>query len=205
MRAAGKHRSSLLIGFQTEAMRRAAIQGGLVIGAQLYEARQFERSLKETQCFNCQQWGHTQTACAKPARCGRCAGPHPTRDCKEEKSSCANCGQKHPAWHRYSCRAFQTYHDRIQLQRVALIARTASIRSAPKQQLEIDGWTTITNKRRREPSPPQNSQPQRRVGRPTNIERAARAPSQGRISFAGASQTTSTQNEMDTTPIPQDE
>ena len=98
LRAAGKQRGSLLVGFPTQEIRRKAIQGGLVINAQLFEARQFERGLQETQCFKCQQWGHTQMACSKPARCARCAGPHASRDCPRERILCANCGKAHRTW-----------------------------------------------------------------------------------------------------------
>ena len=40
-----KTRGSLLVGLQTQDMQRRAIQGGLVINAQLFEARPFERAL----------------------------------------------------------------------------------------------------------------------------------------------------------------
>jgi hypothetical protein len=56
---AGKTRGSLIIGFPTQEMQRRAIQGGLVVQAQLFEVRQFETALQEAQCFQCQQWGHT--------------------------------------------------------------------------------------------------------------------------------------------------
>ena len=90
MRQEGKPRGSLLVGLATEEMRRTAIQGGLVINAQLYDVRIFEKCLTKVQCYNCQQWGHTQNACVKKARCGRCAGPHQTREYKEKRASCAN-------------------------------------------------------------------------------------------------------------------
>ena len=193
LQKAGKQRGSLLIGFQSQEMRRRAIQSGLVMGAQLYEARHFDRATQEVQCYKCQQWGHTQHACAKQARCARCAGQHDSKNCTKEtgRFSCANCGKEHQAWQRRDCRAYQTYHDLVQRRRVDAIQQTRIARAAcvpPATQL--DGWTQITRKRQREDSP--NEAP-RRIGRPTNIERAARAASQRRIGFAGASQTLSPQ------------
>jgi hypothetical protein len=201
MRQEGKPRGSLLVGLATEEMRRIAVQGGLVINAQLYDVRLFERSLTKTQCYNCQQWGHTQIACVKKARCARCAGPHQTRDCKEKRVSCANCGKGHSAWQMRQCGSYQRYHEDIQRKRVTLQAQTTRIRAAsPKhyqQPLEQgSGWTTISRKRGREDSP--RGEVQRRVGRPSNIEQAARDPNQGRISLtARPSQASSTQGGMD--------
>src|ERR1700712_1025450 len=204
LREAGKQRGTLLLGFQTQEMRRKAIQGGLVIGAELFEARQFDKSIRETQCFKCLQWGHTQHACVKPARCARCAGPHGYKECARKEGeplACANCGKRHQAWQRRNCTAYQTYHDSIQRRRIEMLAQTYSIRTARKAQPTLaDGWTRVTNKRAREESP-KESQP-RRIGRPTGIEQAAKDPSQARIVFAGSSHEGSQQQpeiEMDTT------
>jgi hypothetical protein len=158
-----------------------------------------------TQCFKCQAWGHTSFACAKQQKCGRCAGPHETSTCEKEKPSCANCGKDHPTWHRHSCEAFESYHSRVQLRRAMLASQTSSIRNADKpQQATTDGWTSVTGKRRREHSPP-NTQQQRRIGRPTAIETAAREASQRRIEFAAPSQPTHTMEAMDTTPTSSNE
>ena len=132
-RAAGKTRGSLVIGFPTQDMQRRAIRGGLVINAQLFEVRQFERSLQVQQCFRCQQWGHTQGICAKQARCGQCAGDHETRNCPKERVSCANCGKVHRAWQRRECTTFQAYFTGLQSRRIALYAQATRIRTAVPQ------------------------------------------------------------------------
>lgn len=191
LRKAGKTRGSLLVGFPTQDMRRKAILSGLVVNAQLFEVRQFETTLRETQCFRCQQWGHTQSACGRQARCGRCAGAHQTNECQEDKTSCANCSQKHKAWQKSACRTYQTYHDVIQAKRVAMLAQSSRIRDmnstgTSTRVSSVEGWTRVSRKRTRETSPKEDSQ--RRAGRPTYIEQASRDPAQSRLLFAQGSQ-----------------
>jgi len=178
--AEGKQRGSLLVGFSTQEMRRRAIRGGLVINAQLFEVRQFERGLQETQCFNCQQWGHTQIACSKPARCAQCAGAHTSANCPGERVSCANCGKGHKAWQRRVCQAFQAYHETVQRRRVAMLAQGSRMRIQPPEP-RAEGWVEVTRKRSREDSPKRDLQ--RRAGRPTYIEQAAKDPGQARLGF----------------------
>lgn len=190
-----KTRGSLLVGLPTQEMQRRAIRGGLIVGAQLFEVRPFERGLMITQCFKCQQWGHTQKACSKHARCAQCAGPHDTKDCLKERVSCTNCGKSHRAWQRRECPAFQAYYQGIQGRRTALYAQAYSMRTSPglsegeerwstsSSQTSGDGWTVYSRKRTRAPSPtPRDTQ--RRLGRPTYIEQAARNTSQQRLGFS---------------------
>ena len=125
-------------------------------------------------------------ACSKPARCARCAGPHASRDCPRERISCANCGRAHRAWQRRECQTFQTYHETIQRRRVAMLAQSTRIRTAGQtatkpQEPSAEGWTMITRKRPREDSP--RGESQRRIGRPTHIEQAAKDPAQARLDF----------------------
>lgn len=195
MREAGKQRGTLLVGVPTEAMRRAAVRGGLVINAELFEARLFAQGMVEARCFNCQQWGHMQRACVKLARCGECAGPHQTRECPRERVSCANCGKDHKAWQGRQCGAFIRYRYDLDRKRVALLSQTMSIRGAPPTQPEpqADGWTTM-RKRQRQPSPGQSDQ--RRIGRPTLIEQAGRDITQTRLWSASSSQGSSMRNSV---------
>ena len=97
MRKEGKTHGSLLIGLPTQKMQKKAVQGGLVIQAQLHDARLFEMAMIEVQCFRCSGWGHTQAACKKHARCGQCAGPHQTAKCLKQSVSYVNCGKKYRA------------------------------------------------------------------------------------------------------------
>ena len=187
---------SLIIGLATQEMQRRAVKGGIVINAILYEPRLFERSLQIAQCFNCQEWGHTQNACGKRVSCGRCAGDHQSEACQKEGVSCANCGKKHRAWQREQCPTFQAYSQGINRKRAILYAQTISIREARDQQAPQpeEGWSMTTRKR-----PRQNSQEasKRGPGRPTYISQAARQADQLRIDFSAIpvtfSQATSTQ------------
>ena len=197
MREAGKQRGSLIIGVSSEEMRRTAIKGGIVIDTQLFEARFFETALRKTQCYKCQQWGHTQAACVKPARCGSCAGPHNTRDCSGERISCANCGDRHKTWNLERCRAYQRYHETIQRRRAEAQIQAMRVRDASDKQTTGlgDNWT-IVRKRLRDPSP-KGSTPHR-IGRPTLLEQAAREPNQLRLNIgASASQTTSSEDDSE--------
>ncbi len=124
-----KTRGSLIVGFLTEEMQRTAIRGGLIIDAQLFETRPFDKSLQVTRCFKCQQWGHTQAMCGKHARCAQCAGPHATTECMNERISCANCGKGHRAFQCRECPSFQTYYEGIQRRRVAMYAQAQSMRT----------------------------------------------------------------------------
>ena len=53
-------------------------------------------------CYRCQQYGHTQQLCTKPADCGKCAGPHRTQECTAASDACVcvNCKGSHQAGHR---------------------------------------------------------------------------------------------------------
>ena len=47
-------------------------------------------------CHHCQKYGHIATKCPekndnKLATCGKCAGAHETRNCKETQKKCINC------------------------------------------------------------------------------------------------------------------
>lgn len=185
-----KTRGSLIIGVPTQEMQRRAIRGGVIIDAQFFETRPFERSLQAIRCFKCQQWGHTQGACAKQVRCAQCAGSHETRDCPGKSVSCANCGKQHRAWQGRECPAYQAYFQGIQRRRSALYAQGESIRAAPAPVQtpqtyppQNEGWSIISRKRTRAPSPSLDDS-QRRLGRPTHLEQAAKDPSQQRIDFS---------------------
>lgn len=187
-----KTRGSLLIGFPTQEMQRRAIQGGLVIEAQLFETRPFEQALIATQCFNCQQWGHTQKACGRKARCGQCAGDHATRDCPKERISCANCGKRHRSWQRRECSSFRAYFEGIQRRRIALYTHASSMRNTGQwtpqsSSASSQGSDVLLGPRKRtRVASPSHEERQRRAGRPTNIEQAARDPSQSHLQFGQA-------------------
>nr|XP_042910823.1 uncharacterized protein LOC122271985 [Parasteatoda tepidariorum] len=53
-----------------------------------------------TQCFNCQNFGHTQRNCCSPPRCVKCAAGHRSYLCQKDINippKCCNCGEAHTA------------------------------------------------------------------------------------------------------------
>lgn len=53
-----------------------------------------------SQCFNCQQYGHTRTYCGYQPRCVRCGADHQSTACPNPRDAppkCAHCSQNHPA------------------------------------------------------------------------------------------------------------
>ena len=58
------------------------------------------RASGPSQCFNCQNFGHSSANCKHPARCVKCSGAHQTRECSktaEKPPKCCNCGGEHTA------------------------------------------------------------------------------------------------------------
>ena len=53
-----------------------------------------------SQCFNCQQYGHTRAYCGYKSRCVRCGDEHQSSDCPNSRDlppKCAHCSENHPA------------------------------------------------------------------------------------------------------------
>lgn len=69
---------------------------------------------KVTQCFNCQQWGHSSVNCGLQARCVKCAESHPKGECprisREGTPKCCNCGGDHSANHR-GCPTYKKFTE----------------------------------------------------------------------------------------------
>ncbi|PYY19147.1 MAG: hypothetical protein DMG62_24905, partial [Acidobacteria bacterium] len=191
---AGKTRGTAIISFPTQAMQHEVIRKGVVIGAELFDARLYNNSLEMKQCFKCYGWGHTQAACGKQERCGECAGQHPTRDCKKERVSCVNCGRGHRAWQKRACNTFQTFLEETKKKRINLVVQTAAVRNASTNDTQNPLLATLelpaSRKRPRVPSTQEREQErtQERTqsakkgkGRPTNIEVAGRDRSKSHI------------------------
>ena len=183
-----KTRGSLIVGFPTQDMQRRAIRGGLIINAQLFDARLFERGLLPARYFQCQQWGHMQKAYGQQARYRRCVGVYNTRKCPRERVSCTNCGGHHQAWQARVCPSYQRYYQGLQQRRVALYAQVTNIRSpslASQGGSSLggsDGQTAVSRKRVRAPSPTL-ADTQRRIRQLTFQERAVRDIAQQQIVF----------------------
>ena len=67
----------------------------------IHEAKRYIPQCQIKQCYKCQGYGHRAMVCTRPAKCGKCAGEHETRQCssEEHKQQCAQCKGEHPAWH----------------------------------------------------------------------------------------------------------
>lgn len=99
----GIGRGSVNLSLPTEALQREVIRCGIVYNAVLYVAQFWSPRAQIKQCFNCNQWGHTQASCNKATRCGECAGTYQTRDCQKKSVSCCICGKAHRAWQKGAC------------------------------------------------------------------------------------------------------
>lgn len=73
-----------------------------------------------TQCFRCQGFGHSSKNCNLPARCVKCAQPHPTSECskkdRKDPAVCCNCNELHPA-NFHGCPVRKEYLNKIQERR----------------------------------------------------------------------------------------
>lgn len=78
--------------------------------SQVFRCEPFDPSIRPTQCYKCQQWGHKAYFCKQEAKCARCAGPAHEggdRNCplhdEPTKWKCTVCGGNHAAFHRRTC------------------------------------------------------------------------------------------------------
>ena len=65
------------------------------------------------QCKRCQRYGHTQKYCNHTFRCVKCAGTHPTDQCRkspETPAKCIDCQGHHPA-NLKGCAAYKTLYS----------------------------------------------------------------------------------------------
>lgn len=172
-------RGTLILGLPTQDLQYQAVRKGVIIDAELYEVRLFEGKCVPKQCYRCCQWGHSQTACKKQARCGHCAGHHDTRDCPKTSVSCANCGRKHKAWQRRECKTYQTYRDGIDARKAVLYVQSATLRTTSGAQpaMQGDGFQLVAGNKRPRLSPPEK----RGVGRPSFVTTASRDALQTRL------------------------
>jgi hypothetical protein len=195
-RAYGKTRSTLIISTPSQDIQHELINKGLVLDAQLYEANLWNHGIEPKICFRCNSWGHTQSACGRDPRCGKCAGKHQTRDCEQTTVSCVNCGRGHRAWQKSLCRTYKVYAEGLQAKRATAHTATLAIRqqNAGRKIASIptEGFTIVQNKKRgRSPPALPPPQPARKVGRPTILatatREAARDPTQTRFETSQAS------------------
>lgn len=93
--------SSLVVEVANPEAANRLIDEGIVVEGVLLFCTRWERDTAPRQCFNCHAYGHISKICTKPARCGKCAGGHPTdnhADGPGAAKRCAVCGGEHSAW-----------------------------------------------------------------------------------------------------------
>jgi len=122
-----KTRGIIVISLPTQALQHKVIQKGIVINSQLYDVHLHDHGTQVRQCFNCEQWGHTQSVCEKTVKCSICADTHQTMDCLKKRVLCVNCGQAHKTWQKTVCKIFKSFLATCQEKRVALAAKTVVI------------------------------------------------------------------------------
>ena len=75
---------------------------------------------KVSQCFNCQEWGHTSINCGYETRCVKCTDIHPIGKCprttREGDAKCCNCGGSHSANHR-GCEVYKKHIEKFPVRR----------------------------------------------------------------------------------------
>ena len=76
-----------------------------------FEPPQIKKEL--VQCKRCQRYGHTQKYCNHTFRCVKCAGTHPTDQCRkspETPAKCIHCQGDHPANYK-GCSAYKSLYS----------------------------------------------------------------------------------------------
>lgn len=119
-----------------------------------------------TQCFRCQQFGHSARNCNMPARCVKCTANHATSACpkqdRKEPARCCNCKEEHPANYR-QCSARLAYVQKLQRRRELQRAPKPSIQTLKNIPIRpgIRSWADIaseqSNQQQSQPAAPKES------------------------------------------------
>lgn len=88
-----------------------------VIDCLVVKWQKFNKNKKKyTECFNCQQFGHTSRNCGKSYKCVKCVESHEPGKCsritKEGNPTCSNCKGSHAA-NSKNCEVFINYKKKI--------------------------------------------------------------------------------------------
>ncbi|KAF8998475.1 hypothetical protein BDZ89DRAFT_884076, partial [Hymenopellis radicata] len=103
--------ANLLLGFPTRELANRAQRHGLIIEGRTCPVR--KDRFEVMRCMKCQQLPRTHDAktCPRDDVCGRCAEPHPTRECTITDRAlfrCANCNED---GHGAADRLCKTFHN----------------------------------------------------------------------------------------------
>ncbi len=167
-----KKYSTLLVETKSPEEANRLIAEGIVENSQLLCCRKWETASRPKQCYRCQQYGHLQGSCQRPAKCGHCAEAHPTKDHQGQgQRHCVVCQGNHEAWSS-DCRVRQREVERLKQRRENAPKwykePSATDQPIPAPAQTEDGWKTASPKRKRLEEISGNQQP-RKVGRPPKI------------------------------------
>ena len=103
--------SSVVFAVADESVYRSIRKGGLRLQGRRLTAEAYEEIRPDVGCGHCAGWGYIESKCDREnARCGWCAGRHPTKEhrcpvegcgvgkghrCGHTVAKCANCGGPH--------------------------------------------------------------------------------------------------------------
>lgn len=96
-------------------MQAEQVLGVTRLGSQEVAIERQARRTDPVQCFRCQAFGHSKNYCRRPFVCLKCAGNHPSYDCKKDKCSkglCANCKGDHIASYK-GCPIFKKERTKL--------------------------------------------------------------------------------------------
>lgn len=176
--------SSLVVEVVNPETANRLIDEGMVVEGVLLYCTRWERDTAPRQCFNCYAYGHISKICTKPARCGKCAGGHPTNshvDSPGAVKRCAVCKGEHPAWAK-SCLIRRKEVEKTKAKLGAKpkyfkIPERKTVQATPftaGSRQDVEGFQTVTYSTKRKAlgdiTPGVNGASiSRKVGRPTKL------------------------------------
>jgi hypothetical protein len=97
-----KRTGSLVIWLKNKLSAEHLLRKGQVLfGAYGAFCSQYHSAPDDGPCYDCNSYGHKQSHCKKPAKCGICSEKHQTRDCtNRDKPKCPACTGPHPIFDR---------------------------------------------------------------------------------------------------------
>lgn len=86
-----QHRKGVSCVIKTSAKVRDKLMSSGRVYIEFYSCR-IEEHILIKQCYNCLSFGHIAKDCQKPKICSACAGPHSSKDCRDNLNlKCHNC------------------------------------------------------------------------------------------------------------------